>query len=240
MNITDPLDGGTSADLPYNFMRELQVKEGGYEAEYGRATGGIVNIITYSGGNHFGGQVFGFYTNDRLTAEPRFANLTATEPSFSAYDVGGSLGGPDPTRPAVVLRGVRSQRLPAGAELPGSSSRTIVEPSTGSPASSPGRRDLDTDVMLAVYGDPRCDHMSNVNGAPTVLVNPDPLLFVEHQGGLVLTGLVRRRLGSRPRPSSAWHDSPGRATLRVRRSSAARLRTYVDNPAISLGRSRRQ
>ena len=94
VNITDPQDAGTSTDLPFNFIKELQVKTGGYEAEYGRATGGIINVITHSGGNRFTGQAFVYFTNDGLTAEPRFGVAGSTEPDFSQYDVGGSVGGP--------------------------------------------------------------------------------------------------------------------------------------------------
>jgi outer membrane receptor protein involved in Fe transport len=41
------------------FIQEVEVKTGGYQAEYGRATGGIINVITKSGGNEFHGDVFG-------------------------------------------------------------------------------------------------------------------------------------------------------------------------------------
>ena len=49
MNVT--VDVGTSMDLPFNFVREIQVATGGYEAEYGRALSGVVNVVTLSGGN---------------------------------------------------------------------------------------------------------------------------------------------------------------------------------------------
>jgi len=41
------------------FIQEVEVKTGGYQAEYGRSTGGIINVITKSGGNEFHGDVFG-------------------------------------------------------------------------------------------------------------------------------------------------------------------------------------
>ena len=37
------------------FIQEVEVKTGGYQAEYGRALGGIINVITKSGGNEFHG-----------------------------------------------------------------------------------------------------------------------------------------------------------------------------------------
>src|SRR4051812_7661658 len=44
MNVT--VGGGSSIELPFNFVREIQVLTGGYEAEYGRSLGGIVNVVT--------------------------------------------------------------------------------------------------------------------------------------------------------------------------------------------------
>jgi hypothetical protein len=57
--------------LNFEFIQEAQVKTGGYEAEYGRATGGLINVITKSGGNAYHGDVFGYYegksTQDNLS-----------------------------------------------------------------------------------------------------------------------------------------------------------------------------
>lgn len=40
-----------SSRVPFNFVQEVQVKTGGYEAEFGRSTGGVVNMVTRSGTN---------------------------------------------------------------------------------------------------------------------------------------------------------------------------------------------
>ena len=53
LNVTQPASATTATNLPYNFIQEVQIKTGGYEAEYGRALTGIVNVITPSGGNTF-------------------------------------------------------------------------------------------------------------------------------------------------------------------------------------------
>jgi len=58
------------------------VKTGGYQAEFGRATGGIIDVITHSDGNRFGGQLFGFFTNSGLTGELRFAVAGTKEIAF--------------------------------------------------------------------------------------------------------------------------------------------------------------
>ena len=117
VNITDPRLGATSSNLPYNFVRELQVKAGGYEAEFGRASGGIIDVITHSGGNRFRGQVFGFFTGNGLRASPglpwrvpRRVSSPSTTWAAAWWAVVGA---------ALVLRRVRSefrrQRVEVGA-----------------------------------------------------------------------------------------------------------------------------
>src|SRR5512143_1767432 len=61
INTTDTAYGGISSNLPNEFISETEVITGGYNAEYGRATGGIVNVITKSGSNEFHGSVFGYF-----------------------------------------------------------------------------------------------------------------------------------------------------------------------------------
>src|SRR3954465_1983227 len=58
VNVSDPAFGTLGTTLIQDFVQEVDVKTGGYQAEYGRATGGIVNVVTKSGGNEFHGSVF--------------------------------------------------------------------------------------------------------------------------------------------------------------------------------------
>jgi len=58
INTTNVEFGTQGKKIPQEFIQEFQVKTGGYEAEYGKATGGIINVITKSGGNEFTGDVF--------------------------------------------------------------------------------------------------------------------------------------------------------------------------------------
>lgn len=55
--------------LNFEFIQEVQVKTGGYQAEFGRTTGGMINVITKSGGNEFHGDVFGYYDSDAAQAK---------------------------------------------------------------------------------------------------------------------------------------------------------------------------
>lgn len=62
MNTTGVVYGLDTSALPIEFIQEVQVKTGGYEPEYGRATGGQSIVITKSGGNEFHGDVFAYIT----------------------------------------------------------------------------------------------------------------------------------------------------------------------------------
>jgi outer membrane receptor for ferrienterochelin and colicin len=53
LDVTDPYRRQGYSTVPYNFYEEVQVKTGGYSAEFGRSTGGVIYAVTRSGGNEF-------------------------------------------------------------------------------------------------------------------------------------------------------------------------------------------
>lgn len=61
----------TNNDLPFQFVQEIQIKTSGFEAEYGGATGGVINIVTKSGSNQFHGEGGIQFEPDALSASPR-------------------------------------------------------------------------------------------------------------------------------------------------------------------------
>ena len=80
MNTTNVEYGFQGKELNFEFIREVDVKTGGYEAEYGRSTGGIINVITKSGGNEFTGDLFGYSDKDSLQANAKEVVSTAGTP----------------------------------------------------------------------------------------------------------------------------------------------------------------
>ena len=97
VNISDPAFGGSGANLPFEFVQEVEIKTGAYGAEYGKATGGIFNVITKSGSNDIRGDVFGFFTTKGLVREVKTSAIPFTGSAangFSEVDAGVDVGGP--------------------------------------------------------------------------------------------------------------------------------------------------
>ncbi len=69
VNTTNVIYGIQGKDINTEFIQEVEVKTGGYQAEYGRNTGGVVNVVTKSGGNEFHGDVFGYFNDTGMRAE---------------------------------------------------------------------------------------------------------------------------------------------------------------------------
>jgi outer membrane receptor protein involved in Fe transport len=95
VNTTDPAFGGSGANLPFEFVQEVEIKTGAYGAEYGRSTGGIFNVITKSGGNEFHGDVFGYFSSKGLVRDTKQFPFQGSAPfGFSEVDAGVDVGGP--------------------------------------------------------------------------------------------------------------------------------------------------
>jgi Carboxypeptidase regulatory-like domain/TonB dependent receptor-like, beta-barrel len=71
MNTSDLLLGNLEQQAAFEFMEEVQVKSSGYQAEFGGSLGGVVNVITRSGGNEFHGEAIGYYEGSALTGKER-------------------------------------------------------------------------------------------------------------------------------------------------------------------------
>jgi hypothetical protein len=106
VNITDTGFGGFGAynsnhgslgvGVTADFIKETEVKTGGFEAEYGQTSGGVVNVITKSGGNKFSGSVFGYTRSAGLEAgwkHLQVPNGAVNTTGVNNADVGVSLGG---------------------------------------------------------------------------------------------------------------------------------------------------
>ncbi len=96
INTTNVEFGTQGKTVPIEFIQEFQVKTGGYEAEYGKALGGIINVITKSGGNEFTGDLFTYFDGNSLRANNKHKNETfvPVDVSRQRADYGFDFGGP--------------------------------------------------------------------------------------------------------------------------------------------------
>src|SRR6202522_2865245 len=72
-------------------IAEFRILSSNYNAEYGRYTGGLINVVTKSGTNNFHGEVFEFLRNTDLDARNYFS---PTRGEFDQNQFGGTIGGP--------------------------------------------------------------------------------------------------------------------------------------------------
>jgi hypothetical protein len=108
VNITDSAFGGLGTfsrvygslgtGINTSFIKEVQVKTGGFEPQYGQSQGGIINIITQSGGNEYHGAIYGFARPNSFEATRKQRDHTSTNKvgeilAEEQYDVGADFGG---------------------------------------------------------------------------------------------------------------------------------------------------
>jgi hypothetical protein len=184
-DVTDMSNGMGGTNLPYNFIREIEVKTGGFEPEYKSSLGGIINVITYSGGNDFSGQVFGFYTGSNFGGKQRLAPTDPPRGSLTQYDFGVALGGP-----------IEKDRLWFFAAFnPSYRNRDVEIPGLGT---FPDRLNSQTfagklswkasdvlDIDATILGDPTTNKSVNGGSPPAILnaLNADPFLSDVSSGG---------------------------------------------------------
>jgi len=200
IHVTDPFMGHGSVNLPYNFMREVQVTTAGYEAQYGRTQGGVVNVITNSGGNELHGQVLGFYTGNQLRATPRWGIGQSEVQKFSQYDVGVSLGGPIRKDRLWFYAAYNPTFERRDAAFPGITTQRDSRISHLFAAKLTGRLGTGTDVTLTLLGDPsRREFVSGAAGVtlPATVTDPRVVLGRHSEGGTAVALQARHQLGDR-------------------------------------------
>jgi outer membrane receptor protein involved in Fe transport len=136
INTTNVIKGFQGKAINTEFVQEVEVKTGGYQAEYGRSTGGVINVITKSGGNAFHGDAFVYYNDYNSQASEVFTaqDTVVNEMRIADYrrtDYGADLGGPifrdrlwffaaydRVDQPGEVTRRTDSLLVPAGMPFP--------------------------------------------------------------------------------------------------------------------------
>jgi hypothetical protein len=123
------VNGGDGNDLFANLpavqpspdsIEEFRVISNSFDAEYGRNSGAVVNVVTKSGTNEFHGSVYEFFRNDVLNAHG-FSFQPTPKPPFKQNQFGGTIGGPvikdkvfffGSYEGRRIVRGIVSQQVP--------------------------------------------------------------------------------------------------------------------------------
>ena len=88
--------GGQRPPFTFNLdaVQEIVVTAAGANAEFGRSSGGFVNVVTKSGTNQLHGSVHYYGKDGALSGQPHHAGVTLAAPDFTQHQFGFTLGGP--------------------------------------------------------------------------------------------------------------------------------------------------
>ena len=225
IDATEVMPGMPPLNLPYNFVREIQITTGGYETEYGRSQGGIVNLVTHSGSNRWQGEVYGFLRADALTSTPRLGLSDPDLETSAAYDIGLGIGGPI-VRDRLWFYGAYNPLIQSGKQrYPGIPYEDVKSTTHRFAGKLSWRVNDASNVGLTLIGSPATRNVLvpifPFAGAPAAVQDPSTLRGSVTQGGLGLsargTYLVRPTIlleatlawftstnDNVPRDSSGW------------------------------------
>ncbi len=91
-DFTDNSINAARSTVSQEAVQEYQISTNSYTAEFGRATGGVVNVVTKRGTNQFTGNVFGFIRDKSIQARNAFSPVD--KPDYRRTQWGATLGGP--------------------------------------------------------------------------------------------------------------------------------------------------
>jgi Carboxypeptidase regulatory-like domain len=100
LGVYSPIYGSLGTGINLTFIQEVQVKTGAFEPKYGNANGGVVQIVTKSGGSAYHGALAAFFAPDAFSSGQRYAdnyfqrvNVRGWIASEPQYDASAEIGG---------------------------------------------------------------------------------------------------------------------------------------------------
>lgn len=192
INVTENYDVATSISIPYNFIKDIQVKQGGYDARYGRTYGALVNAVTESGTNNFRANAFSFYTNSALGQKPKTDGAPGSAvKNFQNYDVGFSVGGPIVKAKLWYFAAFNHKTQSKEREIIGNGFFSDKRVTNMFAVKLNWQASKSTNLSLSIIGDPtNADQVLNTDiggvgtTVPTDVINPDALLTRFKSGGV--------------------------------------------------------
>ncbi len=110
---TDNSVNASRSTVSQEAVQEFQVVTNSFAPEFGRSSGGVVNVVTKGGTNDWHGNLFGFLRHRSFQARNAFAPIA--EPPFTRAQYGGTLGGPlDKDRTFIFVSFEQRQRHETG------------------------------------------------------------------------------------------------------------------------------
>ncbi len=169
------VNGGDGNDLFANLpaiepspdsIEEFRVITNSFDAEYGRNSGAIVNVVTKSGTNNIHGSVYEFFRNDVLNAHP-FTFFQAPKPEFRQNQFGGTIGGPIKKDKTFFFGSYEGRRIVQGIVSQPISVPTGAEVNNGDFSAGPAFSGTLNDATVANILQNRCG-----SGSATPALNP--------------------------------------------------------------------
>ena len=109
-------------------IQEFRVLTNTFDAEYGRNSGSIVNVVTKSGSNQFHGNMYEFFRNKALNANAYcFSADGCPKPQFNQNQFGGTLGGPIKKDRTFFFASYEGRRIREGIQSPAVTVPTTAE-----------------------------------------------------------------------------------------------------------------
>jgi len=134
------VNGGDANDLFVNLptvqptpdsIQEFRVLTNTFDAEYGRNSGSVINVVTKSGTNDFHGNVYEFFRNKDLNANDycltAAESLPCTKPKFNQNQFGGTFGGPIVKNSTFFFASYEGRRIRQGILSPAVTVPTAAE-----------------------------------------------------------------------------------------------------------------
>jgi len=232
-DVVEPPGNALSTSLPYHFIEQIDVRAGGYPAEFGGAGGGIVNAVTASGGDRVSGHAFAFFA-DRLFTADDVAAIPERIRGFRSWDAGASLGGPVVRERLWYFVAYDPAFEREDVRLPGFGTRDDVRRVHRFAAKLTAGVGERTRLVLSALGDPGT-HMQVGGVAPVgtaALANVDPMLARQQTGGANVALRATRTLGAHAYVEAAAGVFASRFTFEARTPRGIAEPLYVD-PATS-------
>jgi hypothetical protein len=159
------VNGGDGNDLFANLpavqpspdsIEEFRVITNSFDAEYGRNSGAVVNVVTKSGTNEFHGNVYEFFRNTVLNAKP-FTFVAAPKPDFHQNQFGGTFGGPIKKDKTFFFGAYEGRRIIQGVVSQPVTVPSVAEKNGDFSAGSPFTGTLSSPTLASLLNDrPGC------------------------------------------------------------------------------------